>query len=481
MAITTTLSQEIDNLFSENAIYSDRKDQWQYLFESYQGGEDYQDGNHLTRYQLESESEYLARLRSTPLENHCNSIVQVYNSFLFREGPERTYGSIENLPEIDSFLRDADLDGRSLDAFMKDVATWSSVFGHSWIVIAKPNVQATNRAEELVQDVRPYVNLITPLMMLDWSYTRSSNGRYTLDYIKYVEEINGSVRTLKEWRTDIIKTTVVDIDEGIIDSETEETNELGIIPAVCVYNKKSTLRGQGISDIADIADVQRMLYNLNSELEESIRLDGHPSLVKTPNTEAGAGAGAIIHMPEDLDPALKPYILQHSGANIESILKTKQSLLESIDKMANTGAVRASESRTLSGVAMETEFALLNARLSEKADNLELAEEHLWTIFAKYQGYTWDGMVDYPESFGIKDIANDIRLMVETRKTITNPKLIDLLEYEIAEAHFGEEMLDEYNLDFEPHTMTNPETGETRQVTTYQEHLTLQDQGWIHT
>jgi len=139
-----------------------------------------------------------------------------------------------------------------------------------------------------------------------------------------------------------------------------------VIPAVCVYNKKSTVRGFGISDLADISDAQRMIYNLNSEIEQGIRLDGHPSLVKTPNTEAGAGAGAVIHMPEDLDPALKPYVLDHNGSNVDAILKTKEALVDSIDKMANTGAVRATESRTVSGVALETEFTLLNARLSEK-------------------------------------------------------------------------------------------------------------------
>ena len=480
MSIRKLLTEEIDSFVSGNNIYTDNEARWQYLFESYIGGESYRDGSHLTRYQLESDGEYTARLRSTPLDNHCQSICQVYTSFLFREEPTRELGEIESLPEVEAYLQDADLDGRSLNAFMKDVATWTAVFGHSWVLMAKPNTNANTRAEELNQGVRPYVNLITPLMMLDWSYSRSANGVHQLDYIKYIEEINGSVRTIKEWTPEVIKTTVIDLDDSIVKDEIEEVNGLGMIPAVCVYNKKSTVRGLGVSDIADIADAQKMIYNLNSEIEQGIRLDAHPSLVTTPNTDIGSGAGAVIHMPEDLDPALKPYLLQNSGANIDSILKTKQALVDNIDKMANTGAVRATESRTLSGVAMDTEFQLLNARLSEKADNLELAEEQLWRLFAIYQGYIWDGMVDYPDSFGIKDVANDIRLMLETRKTVTNPKLIDLLEYEIAESHFGEEKLAELDMSVEPHTMTDPATGESRMVTTAAEHIALDEQGWTH-
>ena len=147
-------------------------------------------------------------------------------------------------------------------------------------------------------------------------------------------------------------------------------------------------RGIGISDITDIADAQRAIYNCNSEIEQSIRVDSHPSLVKTPETQAGVGAGSIIQMPENLDPGLKPFILEYNGASVESILSTIKHTTEAIDKMANTGAVRATESRSMSGVAMETEFQLLNARLAEKADNLELAEEQLWTLFAQYQGRT---------------------------------------------------------------------------------------------
>ena len=201
-------------------------------------------------------------------------------------------------------------------------------------------------------------------------------------------------------------------------------------------------------------------------------------MVTTPNVNIGTGAGALIHMPEDLDPALKPYVLTTSGANVDSILKTKQSLVESIDKMANTGAVRATESRSMSGVAMDTEFQLLNARLSEKADNLELAEEQLWKLFAEYQGYQWDGQIDYPNSFGIKDVSNDIKLLLETRKTILDPTLGAMLEREIVEAHFGEEYMEE--VEFVPHVMKDTETGEERTVTSYEEHLALQELSLIH-
>ena len=82
--LTTELAQAV----SGNTIYDSYKDQWKYLLESYVGGVEYQNAQHLVKYQLETESEYQNRLRTTPLQNHCASVISVYNSFLFRQEPQ---------------------------------------------------------------------------------------------------------------------------------------------------------------------------------------------------------------------------------------------------------------------------------------------------------------------------------------------------------------------------------------------------------
>ena len=498
MDAVETLKQEIAKLTSGNKIYDTYQAQWTYLLESYIGGEEYRRAQHLTRYQLETDAEYLARLRTTPLQNHCQSVISVYNSFLFREEPDRDFSNNSETFELEMFLRDADHDGRSLNSFMKDVSTWSSVFGSCWIMVVKPNVGATTRAEEIAQGVRPYVTLLTPLVVLDWTWTRQPSGRYELTYFKYLEDVNGDVRTVKEWTKETIRTVVVNTKDSIVNEDIVEVNGLGKIPAVCAYNGRSTVRGIGISDIADIADAQKFIYNATSEVEQSIRLDSHPSLVKTPETNAGIGAGSLIHMPENLDPGLKPYLLEFSGASVDSIYTAINHTIASIDKMANTGAVRATESRTMSGVAMETEFQLLNARLSEKADNLELAEEQMWQFWFAYQGEQWMGSVEYPGSFNIRDTGKEIeQLQVAANTNPADPrvkaaidmKILDWLELDEDElAALRDPRI--VNLDtvpeeddkyvFEPHIMKDPITGEERLAETQEQHIVLSNQGWYH-
>lgn len=471
---------------SGNTTYTSYKSQWQFMFESYVGGEEYKTAGHLTRYVNESPGEYAARLESTPLQNHCNSVISVYNSFLFRSPPERNYGSIENLPELQDFLDDADFDGRSFNSFMKDVSTYASIFGHTWVMLAKPNIGATTRGEEMQAGVRPYVNMLSPLVVLDWSWKRSANGRYTLDYFKYIEDINGDIITCREWTPDFIRTVVVDQENNVVKETTVEPNGLGKIPAVIAYNQRSIVRGIGISDIADICGAQKYIYNALSEIEQSIRLDSHPSLVKTPETNAGVGAGAIIHMPDNLDPGLKPYVLDFAGASVDNIISTINQTIESIDKMANTGAVRATVSRTMSGVAMETEFQLLNARLSEKGDSLELAEEQIWKLWAEYMGNVWDGIIEYPDSFNLRDTRNDLELYMKASEAHVESKTYSKeLQKQIAKVMVEDEMqiqtiMQEIdNPVFEMHVMYGP-NGETQIASTMEQHVALAAQGWSH-
>ena len=493
-----TIQNEVAKLTSGNSTFTTYRPIWQYLLESYIGGEEYRSAGHLTRYQLETENEYNARLRTTPLENHCQSVVSVYNSFLFREEPDREFENNGMDFNLEMFLRDADQDGRSLNSFMKDVATWASVFGHCWIIVAKPSIGAVTLADELAQGVRPYVNLLTPMVVTDWQYTRTASGRYELSYLKYLEDVNGYVHTIKEWRPESVRTVVVDTNNSIINSDIVEVNGLGRIPAVIAYNGRSTVRGIGVSDITDIADMQKFIYNATSEVEQTIRMDSHPSLVKTADTIAGTGSGAIIQMPDNMDPGLKPYLLEHSGANVDSIYAAIQHAVGAIDKMANTGAVRATESRSMSGVAMETEFQLLNARLSEKADNLELAEEQLWDLYFAYQGQQWMGSVEYPGSFNIRDTGKEIeQLQMAANTNPADPRVraaidmkildwLDIDEDELAalmDARINNpNTVPEYdNGDvYEPHVMINPITQEEVVAATHEQHIVLANQGYYH-
>ena len=490
-----TLLDDYTALATTHWLYLRNRDRWQFLMESYTGGEEYRRAGHLTRYNLETPGEYDQRLRTTPLDNHCQSVIQTYISFLFREEPERDFGTWAGQSDVEDFLKDCDHEGRDLDSFMKQVSIWSSVFGHSWIILTKENLGAQTLAQEQAMGVRPYVNLLTPLVVSDWRWQRQPGGRYELTYFKYVEEVIDRITIIRVWTPEVIETWEMDDVKKEARMTAVEPNLLGKIPAILVYNQRGITKDIGISDITDIADLQRMIYNLTSENEQSIRMDGHPSLVVPPTAQLGSGAGAIIQLQEGSDPGLNPYYLEHGSSGVSNIHSSMDKLIEAIDRISFTGGVRATVQRTMSGVALETEFQLLNAKLSEKADNMELAEEQLWRLFGEYQGRTWEGSIEYPNSFNIRDQQREFAQLAQAKSAATDARVLAVIDHEIIEL-LGEDgdlimpetvtLQDGTSVPYdsaepfeEPEELYNPATGESGWVIDFASKREAMLAGWI--
>ena len=433
------MGNEINMAYTKDSIteihkdYSETVGNWEYFIRSYNGGFDYTSGNYLNRYNLELDSEFNQRLANTPCDNHCKNIIQIYSSFLFRVRPSRDFADMQDEPSLDAFLKDADLDGNNLNTVIRQAQNYASIYGHCFMILDKPNITTSTKADELDQDIRPYVSILTPENVFDWNFQRQANGKYELDYLKVREEVDrDGGQYFRLWYPDRIDTVYLpkNSEPRLMDSA---PNTIGKIPAVILYNAKSHKRGIGHSDLSDIADLQKSIYNEYSEMEQLIRLTNHPSLVKTPSVNASAGAGAVIEMPDELEPNLKPYLLQPSGQNLQSIMDSIKHKVDAINRIAHTGAVRSTKSGISSGVALQTEFELLNARLSEKADNLQLAEEQLFNLYALFQNTTFDGEINYPDSFNIRDYASDLMYFQQAKAlNIGSPTFNKEVDKEIA-------------------------------------------------
>lgn len=396
---------------------------WKFLINSYLGAHHYRMGNYLTKYVYESDVEYLGRLAQTPLDNHVKSVAHIFNSFLYRNDPSRDFGSLTNAPEMEQFLKDCDMEGRSWNSFMRDVNLMSTVYGHCVVMIDRPQTTVGTRADELQQGIRPYATLYTPENVLNWNFVRKPNGHYECEYIQLLEKEDKTYRAdtnfyLRTWTKDeIILQAYNPNKEEALEIVDRQPNPIGEVPAIWCYAARSPIRGIGVSDIGDIADVQNAIYGELSEIEQLIRLTNHPTLVKTPDVQASAGAGSIITVPNETDAGLKPYILQPAGTNLDAILKSIEGKIKSIDRMAHMGAIRAIETRQMSGVAMMSEFLLLDAKLCEKAKQLELFEENFFRYWAKWQGQAFDGEIKYPMAFHIRDKNLDMDLLQKAAAT----------------------------------------------------------------
>jgi hypothetical protein len=433
----------LDYIKSTHPLYAENARLANYLYRSYIGGQLYRDGEYLTKYYGEDEDGqqnlYLKRLNATPLNNYVKTTVDIYRSFLFRELPTRTLGNLYNNPLVQQWIKDVDMEGQGMDSFMKTVNDLAMVSGSVFILIDKPAYRVETQAQEIALGIRPYACVFTPQNVLDWNYHRSINGKRELDYIKYVESSSNHHSHIVEWKLDkICRYTVSHDAEGnmdaIIDVE-EYDNPLGYIPIINYAPVPSPNKGIGYSMIEDVADLQRFIYNQYSELEQQIRISGHPTLVKTPETKATAGAGSIVTMPEDLDPGLTPFLLEPNGNQVNSVLDTIEKSIEAIQRMTHTSAVQATKGSPMSGTALQTERQLLNSRLSDMADSLQETETKMWKIWSDWSNIQLpqDFNINYIDTFDIRDTHATAELLRKVHELVPHDAFHEYVHKEVVD------------------------------------------------
>ena len=296
------------------------------------------------------------------------------------------------------------------------------VTGSCWILVDKPSYKVNTQAEEIALGIRAYAAMYTPQNVLNWYYERNIAGKMILKHIKVRESENQNEVTYTLWYPDYVEKYTIHKDDDVISHHEIYDNPLGYVPFVFHAPFKSPVRGVGFSLIADVANQQKFIYNLISEIEQTVRISSHPTLVKTPSTDANAGAGGIVSIQEDMDPGLKPYLLQPNASTVQSIIDTINKSVEAIQRMSHTSAIQATTGAPMSGVALQVERQLLNAKLSDIADTLRETELAMWAIFLDWQALATpnDFDIEYPTTFDMRDEHLELDFLLKARSSGVN-------------------------------------------------------------
>ena len=486
----------LEQLEQTHPSYPEVAKQANYHYKSYVGGELYKSGSYLTKYIGENAGpgdQYGKRLDSTPLDNHVQTTVDIYRSFLFRTLPKRDIGLLVNNPLVNAWLYDTDQEGQSLDSFLKTANDLAMVHGSSWILIDKATYKVETEAEAIALGIRAYAAVYTPQNVLDFYWERNIAGKMELEYIKVKESENDQYVTFTCWhKTYVEKYKVAKDDQGdmhkIVEHQ-EYDNPLGYIPFVFHAPLKSPTKGVGLSLIGDVANQQKFIYNCASEIEQHLRISSHPTLVKPTSTDAVAGAGSILNLDESVDPGLKPYLLSPALSTTDSILKAIDNAVNSIKRMTHTSAIQASTGSPMSGVALQVERQLLNAKLADMADTLKETEYQMWITWLDWQALSMpeDFQLEYPETFDMRDEHLELDFLMKARSAgVSNEMFQDEISRQVValtvdDDEIQNEILSDMDKgEFETHEMTNPETGAVTVVTSQLQHEQLSALGYTH-
>ena len=423
----------------KKARYSDTdKKLWEFYEDSYFGGQDYKEGKYLYEYENESPNRYKYRLLVTPYTNQCAPIIDLYTSYLFKKPIKRVWGSLDKDELFQMFLDNADNQGNSYEQVMKRSATLSGIYGIVFAFLDTPNFDTnyvTSFDIQIKNKIYPYMTLMEPEDVLSWGMARDNvTGKMGLSWVKIEqegEEAKGWMSDNSEqcyvviWKKDKWEKYLLNKKDSSAVLDKEGTNPAKIIPIAPIYNLRGEELMEGLSDIRDIANLNRLHYCLESQEIQIFENSAFPMIVvpvqvnedgKQDRTLTVGPGYDISETPEtkSITRYLEPVL-----GSLDKISAAKQRIEKLIQTLAQLGGVATVEGMRNfpSGEALKMSFQALNALLANKAQNIEDAEYNIirnWLMWrwsgdvAKVDSIMADIEIEYPDEFDIDSLTNDL-------------------------------------------------------------------------
>lgn len=454
-----------DFITTTHELYNRYIDDWQLAVKSFYGGVEYRDGNYLKAYQsdyttpsevintydvdeygnqtgihrssvqranshsdVESGSQYASnfyqeKLKNVPVFPYTRLYTSEYNAILFRSPPART---LPDTPEVEAFTKNADGEGNSINEFMSEVDTFSTVFGVVWVSCIK-----TADADY------PLWKMHKPTDVTNWSYIYNSKGELELNRIlvRIASEPDLEIfQYITNEEMHIIFVPYDDDFDGEIPAEAQQLedsdgkvfyrivqeNPLGYVPVRPIYQSTPIYKGIGHTPIFDIAQIQRSIYGDLGELYSAVSYGLHPvtladegTLNKNDNCISGE-PGSLVVVENALN-GQPNYVFEFVSPDTGGLSEIRQLVDQKIAKMNEVAMIRSEEliKASRSGVQIEQYDSKLEAFIRKKATALENAEYNLWGIW-----YDWmdadvpaDLSISYNRLYSQKGLEHEIKEM----------------------------------------------------------------------
>lgn len=370
----------------------------------------------LFKHKKERDEDYRDRIKMSYYYNFCAPIIDIYTNHLFKEPILSDWGSIENVVDI----RKDDIDRKksSLIEFRKEASEWAQICGHVYALVDKPRQDGEiySLAQQMEMGMFPYVTLFKPTDVLNWALDQFGNAYWVL----VRETLDGNIDpfAFNKEKTNVDFYRLWTRDEWVLyNSQYEEvergTHGLGFVPITIFYNKPSKKKTYlGISEIADISFIARDVYNKCSELNEIIRNQTFSILTlqgkATEYDELSVGTSkALLYPPDRNQPGYISPPAENADVLMRQIDRQVHKMFQ-LAKLVGGTAEQESQVQSQSGVSKAFDFQETNSTLAKKAGHMEDGELRMWQIFARWEGKDFDGSIEYPREFNIKQVNEEL-------------------------------------------------------------------------
>lgn len=442
---------KISNLLKRNSVYAAIQPTMLHYQNSYLGGLVFKASVRQKR-PSEDAKLYQDTLQNTAALPIARYIVEQLNQTVFSQeidrelefvspdGMELEEDSQEYWTEL--FCYDADLQNRSLHAFMELVGELSSIFGHCWVAVDMDN-DVNNSA------ARPYTVAISPLSVLDWQFALV-NGKSIPAYVKILEYEDNEVYRFKcyylgtttkpsYWESYLVNKR--DNIEGNIEPYERGTYPPGMaLPLFIAYTRRDPrFNDLGISDIDSASDVQREVYKMECEAYGSIQF-ARTLIRAEPNIAIPALSGGVVRAAEG-----QVEVLPIDTQDVPNIISKQTDLIDNLETLSGYGGLRKHRNEPQSGISIIEERKGLHRMAASKARELETVEEMIWTFAARFMGVRWAGEVVYGTNYEQSDTKLKIaKLQLANQLSGSNPVIRQLIDENVLELLVEPEDYEEY-------------------------------------
>lgn len=432
------IKAKIDKLRATHELWKVYAPDWDLYLSAYEGGSDFAAEKNLFKHARENLEDFKDRVARLHYLNYCEPLVDFFTNFIFAETIDRHGGT--NKDWYDTFIKDVNMKGDSIDDYMRMVSDDMQIFGMSFTLVDTPALPAgINESDVTKQDeadlnIRPYWLILRPDEIIDWVVDDFDNFEYVKrrQIINKIE--NGEILIVEkytEWFKDKIVINFVDITDPAkpkLLTPQNYPNTLGEIPLyVARYKRSKRNPHMGNSFLRDFAYNNREIMNLTSLLQEFLyrqafnilaveiesglpMKDQEEGVIGNSNRmEVPKGA----NFPEYLSPPAEPAsFIQGERERIKQEM-FRRAAQDTLNELFN--------GEKSSGFSQAQSFSKTVPFIASRADTLEKAENALMTFTMKLIGKQWDGKVKYKDRYELTNLTDALTQLMMLGRDLQLP------------------------------------------------------------
>lgn len=388
---------------------------YELLHDAYYGTGGFANGDYLVAHRRETVVKYESRKSIAYYLNYVAPVVNSHVDPIFKKEPAREYP--EGDKRFSAFMGDTDMLGTDMTSFMKRAALVSKLKGVAFLVVDSPKEQPTTLAKQLEERAFPYVYVVEPDMVTD--YTLDRFGRIVSFTYKEPQDdttmgSNGMATQKYNQRTWTKTTWTLTNDKG--EEKESGVNPLNKVPIIPLFSRKM-VPGEilPMSEFYSIARANARIYNLCSELDEILRNQSFAILTypgqKQPNSNQDVTVGTETMLGYSPEATNAPAFIAPPADPANMIMSQIDRLIKEIYRMAALDSVVATVDGTqtkTSGVAKQWDFEKTNRMLADFATNCEDAEKAIVDLYNAWTNSNIEYTATYGDDFGIDDVNEEL-------------------------------------------------------------------------